>query len=71
MPKARKNVVYLALSPAATAHALGLSEQVVRDAIANDELGPLYVKGTKTRLLVSDIETWVRSWPKKSKGVSR
>jgi hypothetical protein len=72
MPRAIKNAVILAMSPTATAQALGISETVVQAAIANGELGPLYVKGPKRRLLCVDIEKWVRSWPvKKLKGVSR
>jgi predicted regulator of Ras-like GTPase activity (Roadblock/LC7/MglB family) len=69
MPRAIKNVVILAMSPTACAQALGLSETVVQAAIANGDLGPVYIKGAKHRLLVSDIEKWVRSWKtKKSKG---
>ena len=63
MPRPQKNpVVYLALSPAMLATALGLSTAVVYEAIASGALGPIYVKGVKRRILVSDAERWVRSW---------
>ena len=65
MPRAIKNLVILAMSPTHAAQALGLSEDTIRAAIASGELGPLYQKGSKNRLLVADIERWVRSWATK------
>ena len=51
--------------------ALGLSETTVHAAITAGELGPVYVKGAKRRILVSDAEQWVRGWKQQSKrGVS-
>jgi hypothetical protein len=68
MPTARKRpIVLLALSPAATAVALGLREQTIYDAIEAGELGPVYINGVKRRLLVSDIEAYVRGWSQLSK----
>jgi hypothetical protein len=55
--------LYLALSPAAVATALGVRPEIVKDAIAKEIL-PVYVNGIKRRILVSDVEAWVRSWPK-------
>ncbi|MGB9118795.1 helix-turn-helix domain-containing protein [Bradyrhizobium sp.] len=56
-------VVYLALSPSAVATALGIRADEVANAI-NDGLLPVFVMGIKRRVLCSDIERWVRSWPK-------
>jgi hypothetical protein len=51
MPRQAKNpVVYLALSPAATATALGIEPRHVYDAIDDDEL-PVFIKGIKRRIL--------------------
>jgi len=67
MPRLQKNpVVYLALSPAMLATALGLSTATIYEAIAKGELGPVYVKGVKRRVLVSDAERWVRSFKQAS-----
>jgi hypothetical protein len=63
MPAKQKHpVVYLALSPAMLATALGLKVDVIYGAIERNELGPVYVNGIKRRVLVSDAEQWVRSW---------
>jgi predicted regulator of Ras-like GTPase activity (Roadblock/LC7/MglB family) len=63
MPSKQKHpVVYLALSPAMLATALGLHFQDIAEAIERGELGPVYVKGVKRRILVSDAERWLRSW---------
>jgi len=63
MPRVTKSpVVYLALSPAATATALGIRADEVADAINSGAL-PVFVRGIKRRILTSDIEKWVRSWP--------
>ena len=63
MPRPTKHpAVFLALSPAATATALGISPAQIAAAIA---AGDLIVRacGTKRRILVADIEHWVRrSW---------
>jgi hypothetical protein len=67
MPRATKNpIVYLALSPAATATALGIKASEVADAIDSDAL-PVFVKGVRRRILVSHIERWVLSWPQPAK----
>ncbi|HLZ06268.1 MAG TPA: helix-turn-helix domain-containing protein [Bradyrhizobium sp.] len=71
MPRVSKHpVVYLALSPAATATALGIRPERVRDAIEKGEISIRQI-GAKKRLLVSDIETWVRSWRQPTKRQSR
>lgn len=63
MPRQTKNpVVYLALSPAATATALGIQPRKVSAAIDGGEL-PVFLSGTNRRILVSHIERWVLSWP--------
>jgi excisionase family DNA binding protein len=63
MPRVTKNpVVYLALSPAAVATALGIRADEVADAI-NNGLLPLFMMGIKRRILVADVERWVRTWP--------
>jgi hypothetical protein len=63
MPRVTKSpVVYLALSPAATATALGVRPEVIKKAIESGAL-KVYRSGTKSRCLVSDIEALVRSWP--------
>jgi hypothetical protein len=64
MPRVTKNpVVLLALSPAATATALCIQPSQVYDAIEKGKL-QIFQIGIKRRILVSDIEAWVRSWPK-------
>ena len=71
MPRVTKHpVVFLALSPAATATALGILPQEVSDAIADGEL-PVFVKGIRRRILVSHIERWVLSWPQAPKRKSK
>jgi hypothetical protein len=63
MPRVTKHPdVFLALSPAATATALGIRPDEVADAIDDGSL-PVFVKGIKRRILTADIEQWVRSWP--------
>jgi hypothetical protein len=54
--------VILAVSANATADALAISRRVVASAILNGAL-PVHCIGTKHRILTSDIEAWVRSWP--------
>ena len=67
MPRVTKNpIVLLALSPAATATALGIRADEVAAGIASGAL-PVYVRGLKRRILVSDVEAFVRSWPKPTK----
>jgi len=62
MTKATKNPrVFLALSPAAVATALGVRPDEVATAI-NDGLLPVHVMGLKRRVHVSDVERWFRSW---------
>jgi hypothetical protein len=67
MPRVSKNpLVFLALSPAGVATALGIRPDEVKDAI-DAKLLPVFVKGIKHRILVADIERWVRSWPQPTK----
>lgn len=67
MPRATKNpIVILALSPAATATALGIRPDQVAKAIA-DKLLRVRRIGVRTRILTSDIEKWVLSWPEPTK----
>lgn len=69
MPRVTKNPqVYLALSPAAVASALDIRADEVSAAI-NDGLLPVFVMGIKRRILVADIERWVRSWPQPKRKV--
>lgn len=64
MPRSTiKPVVFLALSPAATATAIGVRPEVINAAIASGAL-PVYANGIKRRILCSDVEAFVRSWPK-------
>jgi hypothetical protein len=62
MPRQRKHPhVFLALSPSACADAIGVSyDHVILPAISSGELGPVYVRGAKRRILVSDLEAWLR-----------
>jgi hypothetical protein len=52
----------LALSPSATARALGIRPERVREAI---ELGILTVRtsGTRRRIAVSETMAWFSTWP--------
>jgi helix-turn-helix protein len=52
----------LALSPSATARALGVRAERVQEAI---DAGHLVVRqiGVKRRIAVSDIMTWFSTWP--------
>lgn len=65
MPRERRTAIFpIALSPAKLADCLGVSAEVVKDAIKSGEL-PCYQKGTKRRVLVSDCVAWVRAtWRK-------
>jgi hypothetical protein len=69
MPRVTKNPeVFLALSPAGVATALGIRDDEVAEAIKNGALS-VFTKGVKRRVLVADVERWVRSWPQvKPKG---
>jgi hypothetical protein len=60
-PKMRPEVI-LALSPTGVATALDIQYDRVRAAIADGVLTP-HVIGIKHRILVSEVEAWVRSWP--------
>jgi hypothetical protein len=64
MPRVCKRpVCYLALSPNACAVALGIRPEQIREAI-NNELLPVHCIGAKRKILVTDLENWVRtSWP--------
>ena len=62
MPRMTKTPqVFLALSPAAVATALGVRADEVATAINSGAL-PVHVMGLKRRVHVSDIERWFRSW---------
>ena len=68
MRRQKNRIVFLALSPTACATALGLNyDRVISPAIASGALGPVYAIGAKRRLLVIDIERFVRSFPQQSK----
>jgi excisionase family DNA binding protein len=67
MPRKTKTVVViLALSPAGAATALGVQPRDIYEAIEADVL-PVYGIGIKRRILVSDLEAWVRSKPQPAK----
>ena len=55
-------VVILALSPQGVAVALGIRNEQVYQAI-EDGILPVYKSGIKSRVLIADVEAWVRSWP--------
>lgn len=62
--KPKRPQVILALSPAATAAALGLSAATIYSAIQEGRLGPVYAYNShQHRILTVDIERFVRSWP--------
>ena len=50
----------LALSPAMLATALGVRNQLIADAIACGELGPVYTNGSRRRILAVNAERWIR-----------
>jgi hypothetical protein len=67
MPRvSTRPTILLALSPNATATALGIRPEEAQRAI-RDGLLPVYRMGVKSKILTADIETWVRSWPKPMK----
>jgi hypothetical protein len=67
MPRISKRpLLFLALSPAAVANALCIRDDEVNAGIKSDAL-PVHVIGIKRRILVADVEAWVRSWPAPSK----
>jgi hypothetical protein len=53
-------ICYLALSPQQTAVALGVKNERIYDAILSGKLGPVFQLGCARRILVTDIERWVR-----------
>jgi hypothetical protein len=64
MPRVTKNPeVFLALSPAGVATALGIRDDEVATGIKSGAL-PIHIMGIKRRILTADVERWVRSWPK-------
>lgn len=70
MPRAHKRpIVFLALSPTMIATAIGVNyERVIVPAIASGALGPVYISPTgKRKILCSDLERFVRSWPQHTK----
>jgi excisionase family DNA binding protein len=67
MPRHRKYpAMKFALSPAAWADALDIRDDEVAEAIASGHL-PVFSIGIKRRILASDVERWVRSWPQATK----
>ncbi len=65
MPKASKPLVFLALSPFGVANALGIRPEAVNEALRNGKL-TAYTNGIRVRILCSEVERWVKTWPKKS-----
>lgn len=68
MPSKQKQVaVYLCLSPAMLATAMGLRFEVVSEAIQSGALGPVHVSPTgRRKIWISDAERWFRSWPQQN-----
>jgi hypothetical protein len=67
MPRPSKRpVVFLALSPASVANALGIEPRKVYAAVDAGDL-PVFMNGANRRCLVSHVERWVLSWPKAPK----
>ncbi len=67
MARATKHpAVYLALSPAAVATAIGVHPTVVAKAIDAGEL-EVFQRGVARRILVSHVERWILSWSKAAK----
>ena len=54
--------VLLALSPHDSARALGIAYQRVHYAILSGDL-TVYALGAKRRILTSQLEAWVKTWP--------
>jgi hypothetical protein len=64
MGRARKNAfTVLALSPSATALALGVPIRRVREALDNGEL-EAFADGPRVRILIESTVAWVKSWPR-------
>lgn len=64
MPYRPLTTVKLALSPSATADALGLSyANIVRPAIERGELGPVHDVQGRLRIDCADIQRWLHSHP--------
>lgn len=63
MPRAHKlPTPIIALSPARCAAAIGVNyESVILPAIMCGELGPVYQRGAKRRILIRDLEEWIRT----------
>jgi hypothetical protein len=68
MPRKTKHpVVFIALSPAALATAIGVRPDVIYDAILRGEL-KVYQRGLARRVLVSECEEWIRNqWAQKTR----
>jgi hypothetical protein len=62
MPRVHKlPTPIIALSPARCAAAIGANyERCILPAILAGELGPVYTLGLKRRILVRDLEAWMR-----------
>ena len=57
-------VVKIALSPTKVATATDLDyRRVILPAILAGDLGPIYRINNKRRLLISDVEAWLRKFP--------
>ncbi|MGY3584327.1 hypothetical protein ACVIGB_006615 [Bradyrhizobium sp. USDA 4341] len=65
MPGRRLTPLKLALSPSATAEALGLNyRNVIKPAIERGELGPVRDVHGRLRIDCADITRWLHSHPK-------
>lgn len=64
MGRARKNAfTVLALSPSATALALGVPIRRVREALDSGEL-EARADGPRVRILIESTVAWVKTWPR-------
>jgi hypothetical protein len=64
MGRPRKNAwTVLALSPAATALALGVPVRRVREALDSGELDA-FQDGPRVRIWIEDTARWFKSWPR-------
>jgi hypothetical protein len=74
MRRSKQPICYLALTVNAASTALGCKPEFLRAEILAGRLGPLYKHGVSTKLLVSDIEHYVRTYwkhaaPRKTKTI--
>jgi excisionase family DNA binding protein len=68
MPRAHvRPVPLVAMSPAKAAASTGLRPERISDAISGGWL-PAHRVGTKTLILVSDLEAWIKTHPSALRG---